>query len=428
MSDISHQATHEVRPSDIAVGVILGRSSEFFDFFVFAIASVIVFPGLLFPFTDALTGTLFSFAIFSLAFLARPLGTVIFTAIDRAFGKNVKLVTALFLLGSSTVAMGLLPSFADAGIWAAVMLSVLRIGQGIALGGSWDGLPSLLNIHAPEGRKGFYAMVPQLGAPVGLVVAAALFAYLIAELPAADFLDWGWRYPFFVAFAINVVALFARLRIVISPEYQLMYESRDLEPTPVLATLRAEGRGIVLGAFVPLASFALFHIVTVFPLSWVFLYTPESPVRFLLLECLGAVVGLGAIVASAWLADRFGRRALLFWGAAGIGIFSLLAPVLLNAGTVGETIFLIYGFGLLGLNFGQSSGAIATLFAPGRRYTASALVSDLAWLFGAGFAPLAALLLSSRFGLFASGFYLLSGAICTMLALHFARLLEARRD
>ncbi|NBZ87751.1 MFS transporter [Stagnihabitans tardus] len=429
MTDIApHAAAHDVRPSDIAVGVILGRSSEFFDFFVFAIASVIVFPGLLFPYMTPLDGTLWSFAIFALAFVARPFGTVIFTEIDRAFGKNVKLVVALFLLGSSTVAMGLLPGYQEIGHWAAVLLCILRIGQGIALGGSWDGLPSLLNIHAPEGRKGFYAMVPQLGAPVGLIVAALLFAYLIAALPAADFLDWGWRYPFFVAFAINVVALFARLRIVVSPEYQAMYESRDLEPTPVVATLRSEGRGIVLGAFAPLASFALFHIVTVFPLSWVFLYTSESPVRFLMLEALGAVVGLGAIVASAWLADRFGRRSLLFWGGAGIAVFSLLAPVLLNAGAVGETIFLLYGFALLGLNFGQSSGAIASLFAPGRRYTASALVSDLAWLFGAGFAPLAALMLSAAFGLFASGFYLLSGAVCTMLALHFARLLEARRD
>jgi MFS family permease len=428
MTDLpSHDAPHEVSPSDIAVGVIIGRSSEFFDFFVFAIASVLVFPTLLFPHVEALEATLLSFAIFALAFVARPFGTVIFTAVDRNFGKNAKLITALFLLGSSTVAMGLLPTYGDAGLWAALMLAILRIGQGLALGGTWDGLPSLLNIHAPEGRKGFYAMVPQLGAPVGLIVAAALFAYLIDALPKDDFLDWGWRYPFFVAFAINVVALFARLRIVVSPEYQAMYQSRDLEPTPVVTTLRQEGRAIVIGAFAPLASFALFHIVTVFPLSWVFLYTEESPVRFLLLECLGAVVGIGAIVASAWLADRFGRRALLFWGAVGIAVYSLLAPVLLNAGAVGETIFLIYGFALLGLNFGQSSGAIASLFAPGRRYTASALVSDLAWLFGAGFAPLAALILSTTFGLFASGFYLLSGAVCTLLALRFAGLREAKR-
>ena len=429
MTDIAHQsAAHDVRPSDIAVGVIIGRSSEFFDFFVFAIASVLVFPGLLFPHLPPLEGTLWSFAIFALAFVARPLGTAIFTQIDRAFGKSVKLIVALFLLGSSTVAMGLLPGYEDVGLWAAVFLSVLRIGQGIALGGSWDGLPSLLNIHAPEGRKGFYAMVPQLGAPVGLIVASLLFAYLIAELPKADFLDWGWRYPFFVAFAVNVVALFARLRIVVSPEYQAMYESRDLEPTPVIATLRAEGRGIVLGAFAPLASFALFHMVTVFPLSWVFLYTSESPTYFLILEAFAAVAGLLAIVASGWAADRIGRRALLYWGAAGIGVFSLLAPVLLSAGAVGEAIFLIYGFVLLGFNFGQSSGAIASLFAPGRRYTASALVSDMAWLFGAGFAPLAALALSAKFGLFSSGLYLLSGAVCTMLALHFARLLETRRD
>lgn len=423
----AHHEPHAVSPSDIAVGVIIGRSSEFFDFFVFAIASVLVFPKLIFPWADPLEATLWSFVVFALAFIARPFGTLIFTALDRAFGKSVKLIVALFLLGGSTMAMGVLPSWEDLGVWSLVALCVLRIGQGLALGGTWDGLASLLAIHAPEGRKGAYAMAPQLGAPVGLIVASALFAYLIHALPAADFMSWGWRYPFFVAFAINVVALFARLRIVASPEYQDMYQSRDLEPTPVVETIRAEGSNIVLGAFAPLASFALFHVVTVFPLSWVFLYTPESPVRFLWLQAAAAVAGFVAILASGWLADRFGRQALLFWGAAGIAVFSLLAPVLLDAGTAGETVFLFYGFILLGLNFGQSSGAIAALFAPGRRYTASALVSDLAWLFGAGFAPLVALVLSAQFGLFASGLYLLSGAICTMVALSYVRLLQTRK-
>jgi MFS family permease len=327
----------EVRPGDVAIGVIIGRTSEFFDFFVYAIASVVVFPKLIFPYVDALTGTLYSFAIFALAFVARPLGTVIFTAIDRTYGRGMKLTVALFLLGCSTVAIAFVPSYESVGIASAYLLAILRIGQGLALGGSWDGLASLLATSAPPKHRGYYAMIPQLGAPLGLIVASGLFAYIIGNLSAEDFLGWGWRYPFFVAFAINVVALFARLRIVVTPEYTKAFETRELQPAPIGETLRTTGRYIVIGAFAPLASFALFHMVTVFPLSWVFLYTQEGPERFLQIEAIGAAVGVVAIVASGWLADRVGRRTLLAGTAAAIAAFSGFAPQLLASGEVGES-------------------------------------------------------------------------------------------
>lgn len=407
----------EVRPGDIAIGVIIGRTSEFFDFFVYAIASVVVFPKLVFPYVDPLTGTLYSFAIFALAFVARPFGTVIFKAIDRAYGRGMKLLIALFLLGTSTVAIAFLPHYDDIGVASAYLLAIFRIGQGMALGGSWDGLASLLAVNAPQNRRGYYAMIPQLGAPLGLMVAASLFAYIVGNLSATDFLDWGWRYPFFVAFAINVVALFARLRIVVTPEYTKSFETRELQPAPIVETLRNSGRNIVIGAFAPLASFALFHMVTVFPLSWVFLYTQEGPARFLMIEAIGAAFGVAAIVASGWLADRVGRRTLLASTAAAIAAYSGFAPQLLAGGEVGEVVFMISGFLLLGLSFGQASGAVASNFPMNYRYTGSALTSDLAWLFGAGFAPWVALELSSRFGLIFSGAYLLSGAIGTLVAL-----------
>src|SRR5581483_3939020 len=219
-----HDHHGELKPAEIAVGVIVGRTSEFFDFFVYAIASVIVFAKLVFPFVDPLTGTLYSFGLFALAFVARPIGTVIFTSLDRAHGRGAKLTIALFLLGGSTMAMAFLPSYADVGIASVWILALLRIGQGVALGGTWDGLASLLALNAPRKRRGWYAMVPQLGAPLGLMVASGLFAYFLSHLSDGDFLEWGWRYPFFVAFAINVVALFARLRIVVTPEYAKRFE------------------------------------------------------------------------------------------------------------------------------------------------------------------------------------------------------------
>lgn len=419
--DGSPESRHRISPSEIAVGVIIGRTAEFFDFFVYAIASVIVFPAHVFPFVDPLTGTMLSFAVFALAFIARPFGTMLFTAIHLRHGRAVKLTMALFLLGGSTAAIALLPGYETVGMASVGILAVFRIAQGLALGGAWDGLPSLLALRAPEGRRGLYAMVPQLGAPLGLIVAAALFIYLITALSAADFLAWGWRYPFFVALAINVVALFARLRIVVAEEYDALFTTLDLQPSPIRDTIRAEGRHILIGAFAPLASFAMFHMVTVYPLSWIFLFTDETPAQFLTISIIGAIFGTIAVVVSGYLADQFGRLQLLGWGAAMTGLFSLMAPVLLDQGGAGESVYMITGFIILGLSFGQASGAIAAHMAPTRRYTASALTSDLAWLFGAGFAPLAALTLSSLAGLWTAGAYLLSGAICTLLALYLTR-------
>jgi MFS family permease len=417
-----------VSPGEIAVGVVIGRTSEFFDFFVYAIASVVVFPKLVFPGVNPLTGTLFSFAVFALAFVARPVGTAIFMWVDRTYGRGVKLTIALFLLGTSTVAIAFLPGHNDIGSASALLLALFRIGQGLALGGTWDGLPSLLALNVPARRRGWYAMLPQIGAPLGLIVASALFAFFISSLSANDFLEWGWRYPFFVAFAINVVALFARLRIVATPEYSQLFESGDLEPAPVARTLRAEGRNIAIGTFAPLASFALFHMVTVFPLSWVFLFTQETPDRFLVIEAIAAAFGVAATIASGPIADRVGRRMLLGASAMAIAVFSGFAPQLLNGGGVGETIFMILGFILLGISFGQSSGSVASNFSRAYRYTASALTSDLAWLFGAGFAPFAALILASRFGLLSAGAYLLSGAVCTLLALASSRRIEVQES
>jgi len=407
----------KVEPGDVAVGVIIGRSSEFFDFFVYAIASVLVFPRLIFSHVDPLTGTIFSFAIFALAFVARPLGSVIFMAIDHAWGKGPKLTIALFLLGCSTVAIAFLPSHEQIGGMAIVLLAVCRIGQGLALGGAWDGLPSLLALNAPENRRGWYAMIPQLGAPVGLILAAGLFSYFLSQLSTDEFLSWGWRYPFFVAFAINVVALFARLRIVVTPSYEAAFNHRDLEAAPVGETLNKNGRQIALGSLVPLASFSLFHMVTVFPLSWVLLFTHQDVSRFLVIELVGAVFGFLAIIASGPIADRIGRRALLVEIAIAIAAFSGFAPQLLDGGELGEAIYMVLGFILLGLSFGQSSGSLASAFLPSYRYTASALTSDFAWLCGAGFAPLVALSISSRYGLPFAGAYLLSGAIVTLVAL-----------
>ena len=338
-------------------------------------------------------------------------------SVHARWGRGAKLTSALFLLGTATAGMAFLPGYATLGGTAIVLLALLRVLQGIALGGSWDGLPSLLALHTPKERRGWYAMLGQLGAPVGFIVAASVFAFLYASLEERDFLAWGWRYPFYVAFAINVVALFARLRIVVAEEYQGRMGELELEPTPVGELFRAKGQHVVIGAFAALASYALFHIVTIFPLSWILLYSEQSIVDFLLVQILGGFIAAGAIVASGLIADRIGRARTLGGLAIVIAMFSGFAPTLMGGGTLGQNAFILIGFALLGLSYGQAAGAVTANFGRRYRYTGAALTSDLAWLIGAAFAPLVALGLCAYFGLAWLGAYLLSGAIGTLAAL-----------
>ncbi|TXI17179.1 MAG: MFS transporter [Roseateles sp.] len=415
----------DLAPGDIAVGVIIGRASEYFDFFVFGIASVLVFPHLFFPFEDRLTGTLYAFLIFALAFVVRPVGTLIGMSIQRHFGRSTKLTVALLLLGCSTVSMAMLPTYQSAGSTAIWLLVLCRIGQGLALGGSWDGLPSLLALNAPEHKRGWYAMLGQLGAPLGFFVASSLFLYVYSSLESKDFLSWGWRFPFFTAFTINVVALFARLRLVVTHEYERRMEEHELDPAPLGELISAQGQHIVIGAFAALASYALFHLVSVFPLSWIALYSEHRIEDFMKVELLGAAFGAVAMPMSGLIADKIGRRSFLGTLAVAIGVFSLFAPLMLGGGAPGQAAFILIGFVLLGLSYGQASGAVTANFLPHFRYLGAALSADLAWLIGAAFAPALALYLSARFGLVAVSIYLLSGAVCTLLALRMNKKLKA---
>jgi MFS family permease len=420
--------TAKVAPGEIAIGVVIGRISEFFDFFVYGIASVLVFPAVFFPFVTPLQGTIYSFMIFALAFIARPFCSLGFRYIHQRYGRGTKLTVALFLLGTSTVSMAFLPGYADMGSASIVLLSLLRFAQGFAVGGSWDGLPSLLALNAPQNQRGWYAMIPQLGAPIGFIIATALFAYSLLSLNAEDFNSWGWRYPFYVAFAINVVALFARLRLVLTPEFTQLLKTRELEPAPLGELMRTQGANIALGAFAPLASYALFHMVTVFPLCWVLLFTKLSMTDFLIVQIIGGIVAIPCMMISGVFADRFGRRTTLAVCAVLIGFYSGYTPMLLNGSAVGGYVFIILGFALLGLSHAQAAGAVNSAFPSRFRYSGAVFTSDLGWLAGAAFAPLLALELAVHLGAGYVALYMLSGTACTLAALWVNRSLEMKDE
>lgn len=411
---------------EIAVGVIIGRASEYFDFFVYAIASALIFPAAFFPFAGRLEGALYAFVIFSFAFLTRPIGTVVFMTLQRRYGREVKLTIALLMLGTCTAGIALLPTFSHIGFAAIAFLSLLRMGQGIAVGGSWDGLPSLLALTAPKDKRGWYSMLGQLGAPIGFITAGGIFAYLASALSAADFHDWGWRYPFYAAFAINVVAVFARLKLVSSDSYARLLEQKELQPTDVGEILGTQGRNVLIGALAALASYALFHLVTVFPLSWSLLNGARPVLDVLEIQLVGALLMIVGVILSGVIAIRFGRRTTLAALALLIAVFSGFVPMLMGGSVLQQNIFILAGFSLLGLSYGQAAGAVTSNFPLKYRYTGAALTSDISWLVGAGFAPLVALGLSANFGLAYVSLYLLSGALSTLAALSVNRALEIR--
>ncbi len=415
----SHAQT--VSPGDIAVGVITGRTVGFFDLFVFGLACVLVFPKVMFPFASEVDGMLYSFAIFALGFIAQPLGSLFFLPMQRKVGRTQKLTVSLFLLGFCTVGIAFLPGYHEIGGFAIAALIVLRFGQGFAIGGSWNGTASLLALRAPRNKRGWYAAIPQLGAPIGFIVAAALFAYIWSSLAHDEFYAWGWRYPFFTAFAVNVVALFARLRLVVSPEYAEELKARELEPSPMGELVRTQGKSIALGAFAPLASYALFNLVTIFALAFALIFTEQSPTSFLIVQIIGALIAMPCVLLSGRIADRIGRRVTLGLFAILIAIYSGWTALMLAGGTLQSYVFILVGFALLGFSHGQSAGAVSSSFKSYFRYSGARITSDLGWLIGAGFAPLAALALALYLGTDYVGLYLLSGAVCTLIALWISR-------
>ena len=404
---------------EVVTTVIMARVTDFFGFFVYAIASALVFPELFFPDHDPVMGTLLSFAVFSLAFVARPIASFLGRELQKIIGRKAKVTAALMILGASTVAIGLLPGHDSIGVMAPILLAVLRFAQGLGLGGAWDGLTLQLQNAAPDGRKGVYGMVPQLGGPIGFCVAASIFFVLTGFLTHEEFLLYGWRFAFFAVFAVNVVSLFARLRLL---ETDFGNDERLLQSAPYGDLIRNHWRPIVLSTFLPLASYALFHMVTVFPLAYAKLYSDHAIAGILLWEMLGGALAVVAVMASGLLADRFGRRTMLF-------VTTAMIPLLcLTIGTLEERpgVFIVLGMILLGLAYGQASAIVPNRYPPQFRYSGSALSTNFSWLFGAAFAPLVGLALTSAFGLWAASLYLLSGAVVTCTALYFLRITEHR--
>jgi metabolite-proton symporter len=406
------------RARTVLFASLIGTTIEFFDFYIYATAAVLVFPKLFFPASDAAASTLQSFATFSIAFFARPVGSALFGHFGDRIGRKATLVAALLTMGISTIVIGLLPTHATIGTAAPLLLALCRFGQGLGLGGEWGGAVLLATENAPPGKRAWYGMFPQLGAPIGFLLSGGIFLILTQTLGEAEFFAWGWRIPFLSSALLVAVGLYVRLKIHETPDFQAVLDKGERVKVPVVTVLREHGMALVLGTLMATSTFVLFYLLTVFALSWGTTALSYTRTEFLLLQ-LGAVLFFGLLIPpSALLADRFGRRAAMIGVTLAIMLFGLSFGSLFVAHDLPRTgLFLVLGLSLMGLTYGPLGTLLAELFPPAVRYTGSSLTFNLAGILGASLAPYVATSLATRHGIAYVGYYLTAAALLSLVAL-----------
>jgi metabolite-proton symporter len=412
------EAVRANSPRRVLFASLIGTTIEFFDFYIFATAAVLVFPSLFFPPGDPASATLQSFATFALAFFARPVGSAIFGHFGDRIGRKATLVAALLLMGLSTVFIGALPTYASIGVAAPLLLCVCRLGQGLGLGGEWGGAVLLATENAPPGKRAWYGMFPQLGAPIGFICSTGVFLLLTQSLSDEEFLAWGWRIPFLASAVLVFVGLYVRLRLEETPAFKRAIENNERVRVPMLALLRSHARMVVVSTFAATTTFLIFYLMTVFTLSWAVSKLGFQREQFLLLQIVGILFMALTIPLSAVVADRIGRRAMLIIATIAILAYGfILGPLFGSATTAGALATLCLGLGLMGLTYGPLGAALSELFPTAVRYTGASVSFNMAGIVGASLAPYAATWLAERYGVAAVGYYLSAAAAVTLLAL-----------
>ena len=397
---------------------LIGTTIEFFDFYIYATAAVLVFPKLFFPASDPASATLQSLATFALAFFARPVGSALFGHFGDRVGRKATLVAALLTMGISTVVIGLLPTYAQIGVLAPLLLALCRFGQGLGLGGEWGGAVLLATENAPPDKRAWYGMFPQLGAPIGFFLSTGIFLLLTHFMADATFFAWGWRVPFLASAALVLVGLWVRLRIDETPAFRRVLDREARVRLPMREVLVRHPRALLVGTGLTLATFVLFYLMTVFSLSWGTLELGYTREQFLWLQMLGVVCFGLTIPLSALYADRHGRRRAMILATVAILAFGLCFAPLFVAGSLGGTLlFLVVGLGLMGLTYGPVGTILAEQFPAEVRYTGASLAFNLSGIFGASLAPYVATWLAKQYGLQSVGWYLAAAALLSLLAL-----------
>ena len=408
--------------SKVVIASLVGTAIEFFDFYIYATAAVIVFPHIFFPQGDATVATLQSLATFAIAFIARPIGSAVFGHFGDRVGRKATLVASLLTMGISTVVIGLLPGYETIGVMAPLLLALARFGQGLGLGGEWGGAALLATENAPAKKRALYGSFPQLGAPIGFFFANGTFLLLSWLLTDEQFMQWGWRVPFILSAVLVLIGLYVRVSLHESPVFAKVQKEKKQVRVPIAALLSKHLTATILGTFIMLATYTLFYIMTVYSMSYGTTPSPAGlgiPRNSMLWMLMLAVIGFGVMVPIAGLlADRFGRRKTMIIITLMIIAFSFLFPTMLGSGSQALVMaFLLLGLSIMGLTFGPMGALLPELFPTEVRYTGASFSYNLSSILGASVAPYIATWLNANYGLQAVGLYLASMAVLTLIAL-----------
>ena len=401
----------------IVLASLIGTAIEFYDFYIYGTAAALVIGQTFFPQSAPQTQALNAFLTFGIAFLARPIGAFLFGHFGDRVGRKATLVATMVVMGLSTTLIGVLPGYSTAGALAPWLLCLLRFGQGVGLGGEWGGAALLATENAPHGRRAWFGMFPQLGPPIGFLMANGLFLLLILGLGEQSFVAWAWRVPFLLSAALVAIGLYVRVTVAETPAFRALLETRQRAEVPLVEAIRDHWRPLIQGSLAIVVCYALFYVSTVFALGYGVTTLHLARTDFLAMLCVAALFMAAATPLSAALADRFGRRPVLLAASIVAAAVGLAMPTLLDGGTIGVLAFLSLALAAMGLTFAPLGALLPELFPARVRYTGASSAYNLGGILGASLAPTIAQLLLARGGIAWVGDYIVAAAAVSFASL-----------
>jgi len=406
------------RNGRVLVASLVGTAVEFYDFYIYATAAALVFGPLFFPATSASAQLMLSYASFGIAFVARPVGAMVFGHFGDRIGRKSTLVASLLLMGGATVLIGFLPTYQSAGWIAPLLLCVLRFAQGLGLGGEWGGAALLAVENAPPGWRARFGMFPQLGAPVGFIAANGLFLVLSSTLSDADFLAWGWRIPFVLSAVLVGLGLWVRTKLAETPAFEKLAHDAPPPSIPLVELFRTSLRQTLAGTFAVIACFAIYYLTTAFALGYGTKTLGYASRTFLSVQLIAILFMALGILLSGYAADRWNSRGVLLGGSVAAVVVGVVMGPMFQSGSLAMIgLFLSLALLTMGFVYGPLAELLPTLFAPRVRYTGASIAFNVGGIIGGGFAPAVAQGLVDAGGVLFVGLYISAAALLTVIGL-----------